>query len=326
MQKQGENKVFNNPFSEMEEAVLSFWEKGKIFEKSLLRPGGFGGQGSGEKPKDYIFYDGPPFGTGEPHYGHILSSVSKDVVPRYWTMKGFRVERKWGWDCHGLPIENIIEADMKISGKKQIEEEVGVAKFNEACRARVLQYADIWEVMIRRIGRWVDFKNSYKTMDLTFMESVWWGFKEMWNKDLIYEGRKVLLYCPRCETPISNFEVAMDNSYKDITDTSVYVKFKIKNAKEKLGVEGDVYILAWTTTPWTLPGNVALAVGEDIEYVFTEMPTYNGLIKMSNLAISDPTKGPLEEIKVNTILVICSRSFFEKNLKGKIIKTLKNND
>jgi isoleucyl-tRNA synthetase len=239
----------------MEEEILDFWEKNKIFKKSLEKG-----------KKDYVFYDGPPFGTGEPHYGHILSSVSKDVVPRYFTMKGFRVERKWGWDCHGLPIENIIEKDLGINGKKEIEE-IGVGKFNEACRARVLEYADVWDKMVRRIGRWVDFKNSYKTMDLTFMESVWWGFKELWDKGLVYEGRKVLLYCPRCETPISNFEVAMDNSYKDITEKSVYVKFKIKNAKEKLSINGDVYILAWTTTPWTLPGNVALAVGEDIDYV-----------------------------------------------------------
>lgn len=259
-----------NPFSAMEEEVLNFWDKAKTFEKSLLRPG-FGGQAekSEEEIKSYVFYDGPPFGTGEPHYGHILSSVSKDVVPRYWTMKGYRVERRWGWDCHGLPIENIIEADMKISGKKQIEE-MGVDKFNEACRARVLEYADLWDVMIRRIGRWVDFKNSYKTMDLTFMESVWWGFKELWNKELIYEGRKVLLYCPRCETPISNFEVAMDNSYKDVTDETVYAKFHLKSGQKwgngKYETKETAYILAWTTTPWTLPSNFALAVGEDINY------------------------------------------------------------
>jgi len=244
-------------FPQMEEEVLTFWDKAKIFEKSVER----------EAPQgDYVFYDGPPFGTGEPHYGHILSSVSKDVVPRYWTMQGYRVERRWGWDCHGLPIENIIEADMKISGKKQIEE-MGIDVFNEACRSRVLEYADIWDVMVRRIGRWVDFKNSYKTMDASYMESVWWGFKEMWEKELIYEGRKVLLYCPRCETPISNFEVAMDNSYKDVTDSTLYVKFKATNAKEKLGIDGEVQVLAWTTTPWTLPSNVALAVGENIDYI-----------------------------------------------------------
>jgi isoleucyl-tRNA synthetase len=246
-----------NPFILMEEEVLDFWEKNKTFEKSVKQKNPQG---------DYVFYDGPPFGTGEPHYGHILSSVSKDVVPRYWTMKGYRVERRWGWDCHGLPIENIIETDLKISGKKQIEK-MGIAKFNEACRSRVLKYAGIWDDMVRRIGRWVDFKNSYNTMDKTYMESVWWGFKEMWKKGLIYEGKKVLLYCPRCETPISNFEVAMDNSYKDVIDKSLYIKFKAINAKQKLGLDGDIFILAWTTTPWTLPANMALAINEKIDYV-----------------------------------------------------------
>lgn len=249
-----------NPIVLMEEEVLSFWDKNKIFEKSIEKHSPHG---------DYVFYDGPPFGTGEPHYGHILSSVSKDVIPRYWTMRGYRIERRWGWDCHGLPIENIIEKDLKISGKKHIEE-MGVAKFNEACRSRVLEYADIWDGMVRRIGRWVDFKNSYKTMDTTFMESVWWGFKEMWKKGLIYEGRKVLLYCPRCETPISNFEVAMDNSYKDVEDQTLFVKFKIVNAEQKLGLTGDIFALAWTSTPWTLPANTALAVGEKIDYVIVK--------------------------------------------------------
>ncbi|MFH1523271.1 MAG: isoleucine--tRNA ligase [Patescibacteria group bacterium] len=275
MQKKNKesNKNNTNPFPKMEEEVLDFWDKAKTFEKSVENPP----RPAGTPPKDgnikdYVFYDGPPFGTGEPHYGHILSSVTKDVVPRYWTMRGYRVERRWGWDCHGLPIENIIEQDLKISGKKEIEK-IGVAKFNEACRSRVLEYADIWEKMVRRIARWVEFKNSYKTMDLSYMESVWWAFKELWKKDLVYKGRKVLLYCPRCETPISNFEVAMDNSYQDITETSVYVKFKIANLSEsKANIantvgDGNMYILAWTTTPWTLPGNVALAVGKDIKYV-----------------------------------------------------------
>jgi len=216
-----------------EEKIIDFWEKSKTFEKSVEK----------EAPKgDYVFYDGPPFGTGEPHYGHILSSVAKDVVPRYWTMKGYRVERRWGWDCHGLPIENIIEKDMGISGKKEIEK-MGIDKFNEACRARVLEYADVWDVMVKRIARWVEFKNSYKTMDPEYMESVWWGFKELWEKGLIYQGRKVLLYCPRCETPISNFEVAMDNSYKEITEPSVYVDFKIKYKEGKTGRGVGVLIL-----------------------------------------------------------------------------------
>jgi isoleucyl-tRNA synthetase len=257
--KQQNNK---GSFAQMEERILDFWDKNNTFQKSIEKPA------SAEPKGNYVFYDGPPFGTGEPHYGHILSSIAKDVVPRFWTMKGYRVERRWGWDCHGLPIENVIEKDLGINGKKEIKE-MGVDKFNEACRARVTEYADIWDVMIRRIARWVDFQNSYKTMDLDFMESVWWGFKQLWEKDLIYEGRRVLLYCPRCETPISNFEVAMDNSYQDITEISVYIKFRII-VPEKISSDlknENVSILAWTTTPWTLPGNVALAVGEDIDYV-----------------------------------------------------------
>jgi len=184
--ERNKNVERKSSFPAMEEDILNFWEKNKIFEKSVNNPPSPLYQGG---RKDYVFYDGPPFGTGEPHYGHILSSVSKDVVPRYWTMKGYRVERRWGWDCHGLPIENIIEKDMKISGRKEIEE-VGIAKFNEACRARVLEYADIWGKMVRRIGRWIEFENSYKTMDLTYMESVWWAFKELWGKKLFTKAEK----------------------------------------------------------------------------------------------------------------------------------------
>jgi isoleucyl-tRNA synthetase len=243
---------------EMEEKVLAFWDDHKTFEKSLA-------QTADGKP--FTFYDGPPFATGLPHYGHLLASTIKDVVPRYQTMNGRFVRRRWGWDCHGLPIEELVERELGISGKKQIEE-IGIKKFNETCRSFVFKYVSEWRQTIRRIARWVDFDDSYKTLDADFMESVWWGFKQMYDKDLVYEGRKVLLYCPRCETPLSNFEVAMDNSYKDVTEESVYVKFKVKNPEE-LGLSKDskVYLLAWTTTPWTLPGNVALAVGKDIDYV-----------------------------------------------------------
>ncbi len=239
-----------------EQKILEFWDKDKTFEKSVF-----------ERPenKPYVFYDGPPFATGLPHYGHILSSVIKDVVPRYWTMKGYRVRRRWGWDCHGLPIENLIEKELKISGKKEIDE-WGIEKFNEACRSKVLTYTQEWKKMVDRIGRWVEFDNAYKTMDSTYMESVWWALKTIWDKGLIYEGRKVLMYCPHCETPVSKAEIAMDNSYKDITEESATAKFKVKNPK-KYGLPENTYILAWTTTPWTLPGNVALAVGKDIEYV-----------------------------------------------------------
>ena len=241
---------------EMEEKVLAFWDEHHTFEKSLEQTA---------DGKMFTFYDGPPFATGLPHYGHLLASTIKDVIPRYQTMNGRYVRRRWGWDCHGLPIEEVVERKLGISGKKQIEE-IGIKKFNETCRSMVLTYVSEWRQMIRRIARWVDFDDSYKTMDTDFMESVWWGFKQMYDKDLIYEGRKVLLFCPRCETPLSNFEVAMDNSYKDVTEESVYVKFKVKNP-EKINLPGrNVYLLAWTTTPWTLPANVALAVNLEMNY------------------------------------------------------------
>ncbi len=247
-----------------EKEILNWWEKHAVFERSVS-----------ERPDDkpYVFYDGPPFATGLPHYGHILSSVIKDVVPRYFTMKGYRVPRRWGWDCHGLPIESLVEKELQITGgKKQIEEELGVEKFNEACRSKVLTYTKDWKTMVDRIGRWVEFDNAYKTMDATYMESVWWALKTIWDKQLIYEGRKVLMYCPRCETPVSKAEIAMDNSYKDVTEESATVKFKLKeqgtrNKEQFKDINGPIFVLAWTTTPWTLPGNVALAVGAEIEYV-----------------------------------------------------------
>lgn len=240
-----------------EEAILEFWEEGKVFEKSLEQT---------KNGKPFTFYDGPPFATGTPHYGSLLSSIIKDVVGRYQTMKGRFVRRRWGWDCHGLPIEEIVERELGISGKKKIEE-IGIDKFNETCRTMVLQYVAEWRKMIRRIARWVDFDNSYKTMDRDYMESVWWAFKELHKKGLVYEGRKVLLYCPRCETPVSNFEVAMDNSYKDVTEEAVTVKFKVVVEGQTKGLNlppnKNTFLLAWTTTPWTLPGNVALAVSSD---------------------------------------------------------------
>ncbi|MBU6447719.1 isoleucine--tRNA ligase [Patescibacteria group bacterium] len=250
MSEEKEQKTGKTP-AQIEEDILNYWDENKIFQKTLDKT---------RNNKPYVFYDGPPFATGLPHYGHILSSTIKDAVPRYWTMRGYYVSRRWGWDCHGLPIEQLVEQDLGISGKKQIEE-LGVDKFNETCRVNVLRYVEEWGKTVRRIGRFVDFENSYKTMDSTFMESVWWAVKQIWDKGLVYEGRKVLLYCPRCETPLSNFEVAMDNSYDDVTEESVYVRFKVS------GGDADTYILAWTTTPWTLPANLALAVGKDIDYV-----------------------------------------------------------
>lgn len=244
----------NANFPQMEEEVMQFWRDNKTFEKSVeQRPA----------DKQYVFYDGPPFATGLPHYGHLLGSTSKDVIPRYWTMKGYRVDRVWGWDCHGLPIENMIEKKLEIKGGKKGIEELGIDKFNAACRAEVLRLDKEWEKIIERLGRWVDFEHNYKTMDATFMESVWWGFKQLYDKGLVYEGKRVLLYCPRCATPLSNFEIAMDNSYQDVEDNSLFVKFKVEGADNQ-------YFLAWTTTPWTLPGNVGLAVKSDAKYVLVK--------------------------------------------------------
>lgn len=238
-----------------EQKIMEFWKKNKIFERSVSeRPA--------EKP--YAFYDGPPFATGTPHYGHLVGSTMKDIVPRFWTMKGFRVERVWGWDCHGLPIENIVEKELGINNKKDLLDNVGVARFNSLCRERVLGYVDEWRTVIERLGRWVDMDRAYRTMDRPYMESVWWVFKQLYDKNYLYESFRSMHICPRCETTLSQSEVT--EGYKEVKDISVVAKFKIRNAKEKLGIDGDVFALAWTTTPWTLPGNVALAVGAEIDY------------------------------------------------------------
>ena len=254
------NKDIKSDVAKREEDTLRYWQEKGIFEASLKNRAG--------KP-EFVFYDGPPFATGLPHTGSLLSSVIKDVIPRYKTMRGFYVRRRWGWDTHGLPIENMVEKDLGLKSKKDIEA-MGIEKFNEACRAKVLMYVRDWKLYVDRVGRWVDFDNSYKTMDATYTESIWWALKELHKKGLLYEGRKVLMYCPHCETPLAKAEIAQDNSYKDIIEEAVTVKFKIKNiAGLPLTVKAgsNVYLLAWTTTPWTLPANVALAVGGEIDYV-----------------------------------------------------------
>ena len=242
-----------------EEETLAFWKEARVFEKSLEK----------DAPKgEFTFYDGPPFATGLPHSGSLLSSVSKDLIPRYKTMRGYRVRRRWGWDTHGLPIENLVEKKLGLKSKKDILA-VGIEKFNETARSMVLEYVHDWKRYVERVGRFVDFDNSYKTMDNTFIESVWWGLKRIHDKGRLYEGRKVLLYCPHCETPLAKAEIAMDNTYKDVTEEAVTIKFRVKNP-QKHGLPENTFLLAWTTTPWTLPGNVALAVGPDIEYGITE--------------------------------------------------------
>lgn len=234
-----------------EEPLVAWWQENCIFEKSLEKPAPKG---------DFVFYDGPPFATGLPHYGHIVASVIKDAIPRFATMRGYRVPRVWGWDCHGLPIENIVEKELGFKHKKDIKE-YGIAKFNERCRETVLMYAEEWAKIIPRIGRFVDMEHSYRTMDKDFMESVWWVFKQIYDKGLVYEDYRSMHICTRCETTLSQTEVS--EGYKDVKDISVTVKFELRD-------EPGTYLLAWTTTPWTLPGNVAIAVGKDVDYVLVE--------------------------------------------------------
>jgi len=231
-----------------EEETLVRWQTAHIFEKTLEQT---------KDGKPFSFYDGPPFATGLPHYGHILTSVIKDVIPRYQTMRGRYVRRVWGWDCHGLPVENLIEQELGLGHKKDIEA-YGLEKFNEAARASVVRYDTEWKKIIPRIGRFIDMDHSYRTMDAPYTESIWWAFKNLYDQGLIYQGFKAMHICPRCETTLSSNEVA--DGYKDITDISVTVKFALVN-------EPNTFVLAWTTTPWTLPGNVALAVNPNEEYV-----------------------------------------------------------
>lgn len=237
-----------------EEAILAFWKEHRTFEKSLEKPAPRG---------EFVFYDGPPFATGLPHYGHLLAGTIKDVLPRYKTMRGWRVERRWGWDCHGLPIENLIEKELGLKNKKDIEE-LGVGVFNEAARASVLRYADEWKKIVPRFGRWVDMENDYRTMDPSYTESVWWIFAELYRKGLVYEGFKAMHLCPRCGTTLSNFEVAQ--GYRDITDLAVTVKLELAD-------EPGAYLLVWTTTPWTLPGNMAAAVNPNLTYAAVRSDT-----------------------------------------------------
>ncbi|MFM2339573.1 MAG: hypothetical protein RLZZ360_209 [Candidatus Parcubacteria bacterium] len=238
-----------------EETILAFWQEHDIFNKTLATPAGDAPIG------DYIFYDGPPFATGTPHYGHILASTIKDAVPRFWTMRGYHVPRKWGWDCHGLPLENLIEKKLGLATKRDIED-YGVKNFNEAARGTVMEYADYWKMAIPRMGRWADMENDYKTMDSTYTESVWWVFSELYKKGLAFEGFKTMHLCPRCGTTLSNFEV--NQGYKDIKDIAVTVKLPLL---DDAGQVTDTALLVWTTTPWTLPGNLAAAINREFDYV-----------------------------------------------------------
>ena len=238
---------------EYETDLVQKWKQERTFEKSIEnRPA--------DKP--WVFYDGPPFLTGKPHHGHLLVSALKDTVARYWTMKGYRVERRWGWDCHGLPAEVFVENKLGIKNKQEIGTKISIEDYVRECRSAMVKTGTEWEDTIDRLGRWVEFEGAYKTMDNDYMESVWWAFKELYDKGKIYEGEKILIYCTKDATPISKSEVAMENSYQVDTDPSVYVYFQIEGSDE--------YLLAWTTTPWTLPANVAVAVNKDLQYSLVE--------------------------------------------------------
>ena len=244
-----------------EEAMMAFWAEHDVFKKSLETP-------AGNKPVgDFVFYDGPPFATGLPHYGHILAGTIKDAIPRFWTMQGYRVRRKWGWDCHGLPLENLIEKKLGLSTKRDIEE-FGVKNFNEAARSAVLEYADDWAKIVPRMGRWADMEDDYKTMDSSYTESVWWVFSELHKKGLVYEGFKSMHLCPRCGTTLSNFEV--NQGYKDIKDIAITVKLPLVDEPDSAA------LLVWTTTPWTMPGNMAAAVHNDYEYAKVKVKSDDG--------------------------------------------------
>ena len=250
------NKV---AFPRMEEEILSFWAEDATFEKSLKK---------NEGRERYTFYDGPPFATGLPHYGHLLAGIIKDIVPRYQTMRGKYVERRFGWDTHGLPIEALAQDALGVAGAPEIKA-LGVDKFNEQCRSMVLKYVDEWEKTVTRMGRWVDFRNDYKTMNPEFMETIWWVFKQLWNQGRVYKSHRIMPYSWKLSTPLSNFEAG--SNYKDVQDPTVTCRVRATSIKsEELRAKsegGEVYFLIWTTTPWTLPENLAICAGAKLDYV-----------------------------------------------------------
>jgi len=269
---------------QLEEKILEFWQKKKIFERSIKQSKGL---------PYFSFYDGPPFATGQPHYGHILASAIKDTVLRFWSMMGYRVDRRVGWDCHGLPVENLIEKELGVAAKKDIEQKIGIEKFNEACKKSVFRYVEDFQKVLKRVGRWADYSNSYATMGSDYTESVWWVFKNLFDKGLIYQDYRVSPYCPRCGTPLSNFEV--NQGYKEVSDESVYVKFPLEDYK-------DTCLLVWTTTPWTLPANLAVAANPKFEYVKIRLQKKSGSSGEQFLILArqklDAVKEDYEIIKV----------------------------
>jgi isoleucyl-tRNA synthetase len=285
----GSSTIPSHPrFSQLEAEVLAYWAADRTFQASIdQRPAGTNGA------NEFVFYDGPPFANGLPHYGHLLTGYVKDVVPRYQTMRGHRVERRFGWDCHGLPAEFEAEKQLGINHKNEIEA-MGIAQFNEACRVSVLRYTRDWEEYVTRQARWVDFARDYKTLDLSYMESVMWAFKSLWDKGLVYEGFRVLWYCWRCETPLSNTEVKMDDVYRDREDPAVTVGMTLLSDRPELN---GVQALVWTTTPWTLPSNLAMAVHPDVDYVVVESKGRRYLLAEARVAAYEREFGEAPDIR-----------------------------
>lgn len=257
----------NEDFAQIERQILNYWKNHRTFQASIdQRP-----IENDKKSNEFIFYDGPPFANGLPHYGHLLTGFIKDVYARYQTINGKRVERRFGWDCHGLPAEMASEKELKLSGRKAIQD-YGVDKFNDHCKSSVMKYADKWEEYVTRQARWVDFDNSYKTMDTSFMESTLWAFKELYKKGLIYESQKVMPYSWACETPLSNFETRLDNSYRMKADNSITVSLALTSLPQDINTDdaSEYRVMIWTTTPWTLPSNLAIAVNPDMDYALVK--------------------------------------------------------
>jgi isoleucyl-tRNA synthetase len=274
-------------FPKLEEQTLTFWDQNKIFEKSMTAKA---------DAKAFSFYDGPPFATGLPHYGHLLAGTLKDIVPRYWTMKGYRVQRRFGWDCHGVPVEFEINKALNLNSRQDIID-YGVGKYNAACRGIVDRYSNDWKKTVRRIGRWVDMENAYFTMQPEFMQSVWWVFQTLYNKGLIYDGLKVVPYSTGISTVLSNMEANLD--YREVQDPAVTINFKLHaSSAAKIKVPEGTAILAWTTTPWTLPSNMGLAVNKEIDYVWVKEKATGANLILAEARLFSFSKKPHEDFEV----------------------------
>lgn len=333
----------NFNFSKNEEEILKFWQENKIFEKSVENRD-FSGLEDDDSvspktccndPKhnhhevrnEFVFYDGPPFANGLPHYGHLLTGYIKDIFARYQTMKGKKVERKFGWDTHGLPVEMETEKELGVSGQIAINE-FGIEKFNDSCRISVMKYANEWRSYVNRQGRWVDFENGYKTMDINYMESVLWAFKALFDKGLMYEDFRVVPYSWACQTPLSNFETKMDNAYRQKESKALTVKFELEKAPKNLANSDKIFILAWTTTPWTLPSNLALAINQEIDYVAIKHNAET--LILAKVALSKYKKEFGEEIQIiaefkgSTLIGLSYKALFPYLIENEKVKVAKN--